>query len=223
MRRISTLQLYSLNIHICTSPSFLALPYVFKLILLSVVYFTHSTVFNLIWFMLINYLRASNGLLLVIAFVGLLSLLIYLTLAILCLLYNWCRHITLIISLFSCVVPSLIKHLQINLELVQRMSGRLVLSYNLTIALIAVPMSKPWAIAYNLEASTLLVILLHLTEDQWTMFTLFNKSINTRIYPIYNKRSLLFANKELVNISSQSVFILNLIKLKPLIKFLICY
>jgi len=32
-------------------------------------------------------------------------------------------------------------------------------------ALIIAPMLKPWAIAYNLEASTLLVILLHLTKD----------------------------------------------------------
>ena len=63
-------------------------------------------------------------------------------------------------------------------------------------------MSKPWAIVYNSEASTLLVILLHLTKDQWTIFTLFNKSVSTKIYLIYNKRSLLFANKELVNISS---------------------
>jgi hypothetical protein len=55
------------------------------------------------------------------------------------------------------------------------------------------------------------------------IFILFNKSTSTKIYPIYNKRSLLFANKELINISSWSVFILNLIKLKPLIKFLICY
>ena len=48
----------------------------------------------------------------------------------------------------------------------------------------------------------LLVILLHLTKNQWTIFALFNKSASTKIYPIYNKRSLLFANKELVNISS---------------------
>jgi hypothetical protein len=34
------------------------------------------------------------------------------------------------------------------------------------------------------------------------MFILFNKSVSTKIYPIYNKRSLLFINKELVNISS---------------------
>jgi hypothetical protein len=69
-------------------------------------------------------------------------------------------------------------------------------------ALITAPMLKLWAIAYNLEASILLITLLHLTKDQWTIFTLFNESASTRIYPIYNKRSLLFANKESVNISS---------------------
>ena len=55
------------------------------------------------------------------------------------------------------------------------------------------------------------------------MFALFNESASTRIYPIYNKRSLLFANKELVNISSYNISILSLTKFKPLIKFLICH
>ena len=82
------------------------------------------------------------------------------------------------------------------------MSGRLILSCNLTIALIIALISKLWAIAYNLGASILLVIFLYLTKDQWTIFALFNKFTSTRIYPIYNKRSLLFTNKELVNISS---------------------
>ena len=72
---------------------------------------TYSTAFNLIRFMLISRLRANNGLLLVIASIGLLSLLIYLTLAISRLLYNWRRHITLIISLFSYIVPSLTRYL----------------------------------------------------------------------------------------------------------------
>ena len=202
MQRTSILQLYSLNIHIHTSPSFLALPYVFKLILLLVVYFTHSTVFNSIRFVLISHLRASNSLLLVIASAGLLSPSIHLTLAILRLLYDWRRHMTLIINLFSCVVPSLTKHLQINLKLVQRISGRLILNYNSTVALITALMLKLQAIAYNSEASMLLVIFLHLTEDQWTIFTLFNESVSTKIYLICNKRSLLFVNKEFVNISS---------------------
>ena len=101
------------NLYICFSflPSFLALPYAFELMLLLVVYSTYSTVFNSIQFVSISHLRANNGLLLVIASIGLLSLLIYLTLAILRLLYNWRRHIILIISLFSCVVFSLIRHL----------------------------------------------------------------------------------------------------------------
>jgi len=106
---------------------------------------------------------------------------------------------------------------------VQRISGRLILSCNLTVALIIAPMLKLWAIVYNSEASTLLVILLHLTKNQWTMFALFNKSTSTRIYPIYNKRSLLFVNKKLVNTSSYNISILSLIKFKPLIRFLICH
>ena len=91
--------------------SFLALPYAFKLMLLLVVYSTHFTVFNLIWFVLISHLRADNGLLLIIVFVGLLSPSIYLTSAISRLLYDWYRPIISIISLFSCVVPSLMRHL----------------------------------------------------------------------------------------------------------------
>ena len=69
-------------------PYSLTLPYAFRLILLLVARSTYSTVFNLIRFILISRLRANNGLLLVIASIGLLSLLIHLTLAISRLLYN---------------------------------------------------------------------------------------------------------------------------------------
>ena len=79
--------------------------------LLLVVYFTYFTVFNLIWFVLISHLKANNGLLLVIASIGLLSPLIYLILAISRLLYDWRRYIILIISFFSYIVPSLIRYL----------------------------------------------------------------------------------------------------------------
>jgi len=41
-----------------------------------------------------------------------------------------------------------------------------MLSCNLTVALIIAPMLKLWAMAYNSEASMLLVTLLHLTKDQ---------------------------------------------------------
>ena len=70
--------------------SFFTLPYIFKLI---------------------SHLKATNSFLLVIASIRLLSLLIYLTLAISYLLYNWYKHIILIIRLFSYIVPSLIRHL----------------------------------------------------------------------------------------------------------------
>ena len=196
------MQFKNLYIYFSFLPSFLALPYAFELILLSVIRSTYSTVFNLIQFVLISHLRANNGLLLVIVFIGLLSPSIYLTLAISRLLYNQRRHIILIISLFSCVVSNLIRHLQIDLESIQRISSRLILSCNLTVALITAPILKLWAIAYNSEANTLLVILLHLTKDQWTIFTLFNKSASTKIYLICDKRSLLFINKELVNINN---------------------
>jgi hypothetical protein len=76
------------SIYALLLPSFLALPYAFKLILLLVIRSTYSTVFNLIRFILISRLRANNGLLLVRASIGSLSPLIYLTLAISRLLYN---------------------------------------------------------------------------------------------------------------------------------------
>ena len=82
------MQSKNLYIYFSFLPSFLALPYAFKSILLSVVCSTHFTIFNLIQFVSISRLRANNGLLLVIVSAGLLSPSIYLTLAILCLLYN---------------------------------------------------------------------------------------------------------------------------------------
>jgi len=61
-------------IHFSFFSSFLpSLPYAFILVLLLVACSTHSTVFNLIRFVLISHLRANNSLLLVIASVGLLS------------------------------------------------------------------------------------------------------------------------------------------------------
>ena len=86
-RRISIME--NLYIHFFFLPSFFpSLPYAFEPVLLLAVHSTHSTVFNLIWFVLISCLRADDGLLLVIASTELLSLLIYLTSAILRLLYD---------------------------------------------------------------------------------------------------------------------------------------
>ena len=63
-------------------------------------------------------------------------------------------------------------------------------------------MLKLQAIVYNLEANTLLGTLLYLTKNQQTIFALFNKFTSTKIYPICDKKSLLFVNKKLANTSS---------------------
>ena len=65
---------------------------------------------------------------------------------------------------FSCVVPSLTRYSYSDFELVQSVSSRLMLRTSLVVALRAPAISKPSTIAYNSEASTLLVTLLHLTE-----------------------------------------------------------
>ena len=90
---------------------------------------------------------------------------------------------------------------------------------NLIIAL----MLNLWAITQSLDASTLLVTLLHLIKDQYTILALFIMSANTRIQPIYNKRSLLFINKASVNTSRRSMLISSLIYVRPLTRLLICY
>jgi len=82
------MQFKHLYTHFSSLPSLLTLPYTFKLVLLSVVRSTYSTIFKLIRFVLISRLRANNSLLLVIASIGLLSPSIHLTLAISRLLYN---------------------------------------------------------------------------------------------------------------------------------------
>ena len=46
-------------------------------------------------------------------------------------------------------------------------------------------------------------------------------SSNTSIYPIYNKRSLLLANKALVKVSRHNILISSLTNVRPLIGLLI--
>jgi len=54
------------------------------------------------------------------------------------------------------------------------------------------------------------------------MLALYNASFNTSIYPIYDKRSLLLANKVLVKVSRRNILMSNLINVRPLIGLLIC-
>ena len=53
------------------------------------------------------------------------------------------------------------------------------------------------------------------------ILALYNASSNTSIYPIYNKRSLLLANKALVKASRRNILMSNLTNIRPLIRLLI--
>ena len=126
---------------------------------------TYSSTSNCRVFVSINRLRAFVDFDFVIASAGFESPLIHLTLAISLRLYAQRRHITSIINRFSCVVPNLTKHSYSDLESVQRISGKSILSTLSIVDLTKAPMSNPWAILYSFEAKTLLVTLLHLIED----------------------------------------------------------
>jgi len=54
------------------------------------------------------------------------------------------------------------------------------------------------------------------------MLALYNASSNTSTYPIYNKKSLLLANKVLVKASRRNILISNLTNIRPLIRLSIC-
>jgi hypothetical protein len=91
------------------------------------------------------------------------------------------------------------------------------------INLIAAPMSKPWASAYSLEASTLWVTCLHLIKDQWSTFADLFRSISTIIKPIYNNRSLLLVKEAFINISKLRELMSSGTKVSPLVTLLICH
>ena len=84
-------------------------------------------------------------------------------------------------------------------------------------------MLNPQAITQSSKASTLLVTLLYLVNNQYIILTLFIISTNTRIQPIYDKRSLLFINKASVNTSRRSMLMSSLIYVRPLSRLLIYY
>ena len=77
------------------------------------------------------------------------------------------------------------------------------------------------AITQSSKASTLLVTLLHLINNQQIILALYNASSNTSTYPIYNKRSLLLVNKALVKVSRYNILMSNLINARPFIRLLI--
>jgi hypothetical protein len=126
---------------------------------------THSSTSSCIVFVSIRRLRAFVGFNFVIESAGFDSLLIHLTSAISCYSYAWRRHITSIMSRFSCVVPSFTRHSYKDFEFIQTTSGRSISRALSTVDLTAALISKPCAMPYSSEASTLRVTLLHFVDD----------------------------------------------------------
>ena len=126
---------------------------------------THSEVVRLTLFVSINVFKAVMALVFVMESAGLLSSFIHLTSVIFRRSYDWRRLMISIISRFLLVVPSLTRHLYNDFESVQMTIGTSYWRTWKSVAFNTTPMSKPWAIAYNSEASTLLVTCLHLIED----------------------------------------------------------
>ena len=69
---------------------------------------------------------------------------------------------------------------------------------------------------YSTKASILLVTLLHLIKDQYTILALFIMSVSTITKPIWDNRSLLLVNEESVNTKNCKISLLSLMNLRPL-------
>jgi hypothetical protein len=119
--------------------------------------------------------------------------------------YAWRKYRMSIIRRFSYVVPSFTRHSYSDLESVHSARGKfLICSINSIVYLIEALVSKPWAIPYNSDTSTLRVMRLHFVDDQCKMFALSCLSVSTMTYPICDEWSRLFAKEESVNTSSRS-------------------
>ena len=87
------------------------------------------------------------------------------------LLYDWRRLMTSIISRFSLVISSFIKQSYsdlLSMQIINRTSDPSVFEM---IAFRTVFKSNSWAKTYNSKTKTLLIIRLHLMNDQWKILT----------------------------------------------------
>ncbi len=77
------------------------------------------------------------------------------------------------------MIPSLTTQSYKDLESVSSLSGKRLFSLRIRsiVDLMTEPTSKPFAMAYNSAASTLLVTRLHLVDDQWNRLALLELSI----------------------------------------------
>ena len=112
----------------------------------------------------------------------------------------------LIISCFSYIVLSQIRHQYSKLKSVQIISRILVLRICSVVAFRTALVLKLAAIAQSLEASTERVTCLHFVKDQQIIFVEFAASTRIATYLIYNKRSLLLVKEASVKIISYRLF-----------------
>jgi hypothetical protein len=127
---------------------------------------THSVVFNSMILVSISLVRALQDFDFVIASARLLSSSIHLISAISLLSYDCRKHIKSIINRFSLVVSSFIKQSNRDFESVRRINDREICSIRSMIDLIIASTSKSLIIAYSSVVNTLLIIRLHLIDDQ---------------------------------------------------------
>jgi hypothetical protein len=116
--------------------------------------------------MSIRLIKALQSFDFVIASARLMFSSIHLISAISLLSYDCLRHIRSIIKRFSFVVSSLIKQSKRDFESMKRINDKEICSIRSMIDLIIASTSKSLIIAYSSIANTLLVIRLHLIDDQ---------------------------------------------------------
>jgi hypothetical protein len=176
----------------------------------------NSIVSKLIRFWSIIVFSVEDDLILIIEFVELFWSWIYLISIISRLSYDWRRLMTSIIRRFSWVILSLIRQSYIDLKLVHRTS-EISIKILSNVVLITILISNSCIMSYSSIVSTLLIILLHLMNDQCMMLTTLVKSIKHMTYSIWDKRSLLLAKEESIktincNVSRLSRMIVELSK-----------
>ena len=147
--------------------------------------------------------RLVPGLSFVIASAILILPLIQITQVISQCLYTCQRHMILIMSRFSCVVPNCTKQSQSDFELIQTIRSIGLLSICSIVDLITIAESNPKLIVYSSDASTLQVTLLHLTKDQWIILALLFLSATATTWPIWEDKSWLFAKDKSVKTTTQ--------------------
>jgi hypothetical protein len=145
------------------------------LIVLSSTLFTHAVVFRSMIFVSISFVKVWHELLLIITSTEFVFSSIHRIFVIFLRSYDWRRHIKSIINRFSDVISSLTRQLYSDLESVSNIiDSERIFKIRWMIDLMTESTSNSCVIAYNSIVKTLLIILLHLIDDQWIIFALWS-------------------------------------------------